>query len=381
MREAIQTDLKCNKGGLIMNRITLNQLGSMLVMFLIGSSPLFLLASDAGRDAWLAVMLGMLGGALLLWAVNLAVYRKAPGLNLIEIWLKYLGKPIGYTAGISYVIYFCYKAIRNVREFGDLMMMYLLPQTPIWAIMFIICAMAAYTVLSGVDVLFRMAEFVLPYVLGIYVLLFLLITLSGLIHFENVAPILDEGWKPLLKAAFPGLISFPFGELILFLMFWKYTDDEAGMVRMTMKCYLFSGLFISATNLLLYAGLGTMAKLITVPLMELASLIGVANFFERIDPLVAILLFTGVFFKLAAYYMGAVLGLQQLFNRLGRHAVWIAGSAIFGGSFLFKSYMEQVTVGFKYNLKLHFPIFQIVLPLALLGAVIVKQRWMKRGGK
>ncbi len=363
-----------------MNRTSLNQLGSMLVMFLIGSSPLFLLASDAGKDAWIAVALGTLGGALLLWAVNLYVYRMARGMNLIEIGLAYLGKPLGYVVGISYILYFCYKAVRNVREFGDLMMLYLLPLTPIWAIMLVICLMSAYTVFGGVEVLFRMAEFLLPYVIAIYALLFMFIMLSGLIHMENIQPVLDEGWGRVVKSAFPGLISFPFGELILFMMFWKYSDHEAHLVRFTMKCYLFSGAFISMTNMLLYAGLGSLAKQITVPLMELASLIGVSDFFERVDPFVALLLFTGVYFKLTAYYLGASLAMQQLFKRVRGHAVWLTGSAIFGGAFGFGSYMEQVAVGFNYNIKFHFPIFQIVLPTLLLALVAVRRRWMKKGG-
>lgn len=361
-----------------MERISLNQLGSMIVLFLIGSSSLFLLASEAGKDAWLAVFVGMLCGLVLLVGVYLPLFRQASQKNLIEILIDLLGRPLGYAITISYVLYFCYKSIRNVREFGDLTMIYLLPQTPLAAIMLIICLMSAYTVFHGVDVFFRMAESILPIVLGIYLFLFVLIACSGLLHLGNVTPVLDEGFKPVLAAAFPEVISFPFGEVVLFLMFWKYADKTNEVMSVTVKCYLFSGFFITMTNLLILAGLGKLAAAVTTPLMQMTNLIEFAKFLERIDPFVALLLFTGVFFKLTAYYFGAVLALSHLVKLQRKWIIVMVGCVILSGSFLFKSYMEQVWFGFQHNLKYHFPIFQMVLPLLLLIVAVVKKRWSEK---
>ncbi|WP_246096243.1 GerAB/ArcD/ProY family transporter [Paenibacillus sinopodophylli] len=358
-----------------LQRISLNQLGSMIILFLIGSSSLFLLASDASKDAWLAVIVGMLGGLLLLWGVNLFLYRLMPEMNLIEMIFELMGKPIGYLIGIAYVLYFCYKSIRNVREFGDLSIMYLLPQTPLPALMLIVCLLSAFTIFHGVDVFFRMAEAVLPIVIIIYILLFLLVAGSGLLHFDHVTPVLDEGFKPIWDAAIPELISFPFGEIVLFLMFWKYTEHRGNMVSLTVKCFLFSGLFITFTNLFILAGLGSLAGTVSIPLMQLTNLIEFARFLERIDPLVALLLFTGVFFKLTAYYFGAVLALSQIVNRPNnKYIILLIGMVIFFGSFLFRNYLEHIYVGFQYNVKYHFPIFQIFLPIMLLTLAIIKKR-------
>ncbi|MGO4543176.1 endospore germination permease [Paenibacillus sp. 2TAB23] len=357
-----------------MERISLNQLGSMIVLFLIGSSSLFLLASDASKDAWLAVIVGMLCGLLILWGVNLSLYRLMPQKNLIEIIFELMGKPLGYVISITYVLYFCYKSIRNVREFGDLIIMYLLPQTPLPVLMLVVCLLATYTVFHGVDVFFRMAEAILPVVVIIYIFLFLLVAWSGLLHVENVTPVLDNGFKPVWEAAVPELISFPFGEIILFMMFWKYTEHEGNMASLVVKCFLFSGLFITFTNFFILAGLGSLAGKVTIPLMQMTNLIDFAQFLERIDPLVALLLFTGVFFKLTAYYFGAVLALKQMLNSSKIFTVLTIGSMIYFGSFIFRNYMEQVWFGFRYNVKYHFPIFQIWIPLLLLVLAIIKKR-------
>lgn len=354
-------------------RISLNQLGSMIILFLIGSSSLFLLASDAGKDAWLSVIFGTLGGLALLWGVNLTIFRNAPKSDLIEMIYDHFGKWPGFVLSVCYILYFCYKSIRNVREFGDLTAMNILPQTPVGAIMLVICAMAAYTVSSGVAVFFRMAEFILPFIIGIYVLLFLIFAFDRLLHLDYLLPVLDKGWKPVLQAAFPGLISFPFGELSLFLMFWKYAEREGPMVRATIKSYLFSGLFITLTNVIIIAGLGRLAPVVTLPFMQITRFIEIAKFLERIDPFVALLLFTGVYFKLTAYYLGAVLALQKVAKLPGRYAVAVIGTVIYFGSFLFRSYMEQVSFGFQYNIKYHYPIFQIAIPCLLLIIVLIKK--------
>ncbi|MBD2870481.1 GerAB/ArcD/ProY family transporter [Paenibacillus arenilitoris] len=362
-----------------MERISLNQLGSLIVIFLIGSSPLFLLAIEAGKDAWLAVFVGMLCGLALLWGVNLAIYRYEPDMHLFEIMMKYLGKPAGYLLSVCYVFYFCYKSIRNVREFGDLSIIYLLPTTPLSAVMALICLTAGLSIVGGAAVFFRMAEFTIPVVIGIYALLFLLMAGTGLFNLDYIIPVFDEGLKPIWDAAFPETVSFPFGELVLFLMFWKLTDaDRNAVTAIAVKCYLFSGLFITLTNLLIVAGMGKLAPAVTVPLMQLASSIEAARVLERIDPLVALLLFTGVMFKLTSYYLGAVIGIRYLTKLSHKTAVLIAGGIIYGGSFLFRSYMEHIWFGFVYNVKYHFPLFQIVFPIVLVMIVAFKNR---RAGK
>lgn len=186
----------------------------MIILFQIGSSPLFLLASEAGSDAWISVFIGMLCGMLLLIAVTLQVHRKAPGLNLVEIFNSTFGKVAGSLFGVSYIVYFCYKAIRNVREFGDLMILFLLPTTPLWFIMFVFLILAGYAVYQGVEVFARIAEILLPIIILLYVGLFIMIYCTGLFDIHRLQPVMDNGLKKVAGAAIPGLISFPFGEMV-----------------------------------------------------------------------------------------------------------------------------------------------------------------------
>ncbi|GMK38307.1 germination protein GerKB [Paenibacillus sp. CCS19] len=356
--------------------ITPRQLASTVILFLIGSSSLFLLGGNADRDAWMSVVIGVLAGLLLLSGVTLQIQRLEPNRNLIEIFQMYFGRIIGFMFGFIYIIYYSYKCIRNVREFADLSIMFLLPDTPLSMVILMICFIGGYAVIGGPGVFFRMVEVLLPILVMIYVVLFILLLSAGLIDLNRLLPMLEKGFKPVWDAAIPEIISFPFGEMVLFLMFWRYTgvDDKGTIMRMTIKGYIFAGTFITLMNIITIASLGQFASWSVVPLLQATTFVELGNILERIDPLVSLLLFSAVYVKLTAYYLGASIAFSYLFRVKLRIAAIPVGIGIYVGSFWFKSYMHQVNVGFERNLKVHFPIFQIVIPIVLLLVMLMRKK-------
>lgn len=360
-----------------MERISQSQLAALFIMFQIGSSPLFVLASQAGQDAWISVIIAMLCGLLLLLAVTLPIHRLEPDKSLAEILCKYFGRVLGSFFVMAYIVYFCYEAVRNVREFGDLMSMYLLPSTPLSVIMFIFLLMASYAVFHGIEVFARITEIILPCLIFIYAALFAMIIGNGLVHFNRILPLFMKGIKPVLEAAIPEVISFPFGEMVLFLMFWQHVGASKLTTKVSIASFLTAGIMISFSNLIIIASLGALSDFTVIPFMQIISLVQVADLIERLDPLVALLLFTGVFIKMTAYYMGAVLALSHLLKMNRWIAVYIAGAIIFIGSLLFRSYMQHITFGFEYNVKFHFHIFQIIIPAVLLLVMLMRPHLRK----
>ena len=51
--------------------VTLRQMATMVILFLIGSSSLFLLGGTAERDAWMSVAVGVLAGFVVISLVTL----------------------------------------------------------------------------------------------------------------------------------------------------------------------------------------------------------------------------------------------------------------------------------------------------------------------
>jgi spore germination protein KB len=362
-----------------MERISQSQLAAMIVLFQIGSSPLFLLASEAGADAWISVLIGMIGGLLLLLLVTLQLYRRMPEEDLFDMIERTFGKVAGSLLTAVYIVYFGYKAVRNVREFGDLMILYLLPSTPLWFILLTLLVVAAYAVFQGIEVFSRVAQILLPMIVFIYVALFVALWGTALFDAHRLMPVLDDGLKKPIESAFPELISFPFGEMVLFLLFWKYADRRGGTTRTTVLSYLFSGTFIVVTTIFILGSLGPLAEFSVVPLIQIVSLVQTADFIQRLDPIVALLLFGGVFMKMTSYYLGTTLLFSRLF-RIGRFgALFPVGVLLFAGALAFRSYMQHIWFGFEKNLKYHFPIFQIVIPVLLLLAVMIRSRFEKNG--
>lgn len=67
-----------------MEKVSHSQLATLIIMFQIGSSPLFLLGKEAGTDTWIATLIAMTVGLLLL-LLTFLIHRLEPEKDLIEI--------------------------------------------------------------------------------------------------------------------------------------------------------------------------------------------------------------------------------------------------------------------------------------------------------
>uniref|UniRef100_UPI0018CC35FD GerAB/ArcD/ProY family transporter n=1 Tax=Paenibacillus sp. UNC451MF TaxID=1449063 RepID=UPI0018CC35FD len=124
-------------------RISKNQIAYMMVLFEIGSTPLFFIGSKAKQDAWLAMACAAIFGLLLVWLFVL-IQRREPEHNLIQMLTLYYGRTLGSILGLLYILYFSYESMRNVRDFGELMSLTLLTRTPLTVTMVTIVLIGGY---------------------------------------------------------------------------------------------------------------------------------------------------------------------------------------------------------------------------------------------
>lgn len=365
--------------GLTMEKISQSQLAALIIMFQIGSSPLFLLGASAGSDAWIAVLIAMTAGLLLLSLLTLQIRRLEPDKDLIEMFKTYFGRIIGYAFAVAYFVYFSYKSVRNVREFGDLMILYLLPSTPLVVVLTCVLLVAGFAIWQGIETFGRTTQIVMPVILLIYGAFFLMIYGTGLFDVHRMEPLFDNGFKKVLDAALPEIVSFPFGEMVLFLMLWKRVAAKSKTFKTTILCYVFTGLFLTLTNLIIVGSLGPVSQISVVPFIQIMSEVQFASFVERLDPLAAVLIFGGVFIKMTAYFFGAYYVGGHLVKADRRYIVIGIGVVLLIGALSFRSYMQHIWFGFEKNLKFHFPIFQIYVPALLLLVMLIRSR-LRAGG-
>ncbi|MDU0203876.1 GerAB/ArcD/ProY family transporter [Paenibacillus sp. MAH-36] len=355
-----------------MERISNYQIAVMIILFQIGSTPLFAIGSKAKQDSWVAMIVAAIIGLILL-RMFLYIQSIAPDQSLIFLMRMCFGKIAGGMLSSCFLIYFAYESMRNVRDFGEITSVTLLTRTPKFVVMLLVILLAAYTIIMGIETFCRVAEsLILPIVFS-YSILCLLIFGSKLVKLERIQPIMEKGFKPILTAAFPDLVSFPFGQMVVFLMFWHLMADSNKVKRISIFTYLGVAVFLVGMNMINVLVLGpSLIGNSTLPFLQTVQLIQVGDIFERLDVFVTLLLFLGLFVKLTAFFWAASYGVSQLTGCRAKVSICIVGSVIFASSFLEPNYTYHIWLGLAVSVKL-FPIFQILLPLAMFIAILFRK--------
>lgn len=360
-----------------MQQIGKGQLAVLVILFLIGSTPLFELGISAKQDSWLAMLMAAAVG-LCCTALYLTLQRRAPGAGFAELFKMHFGTYVGGFFASVQSLWFAYESMRNVRDFGELTSTALLHLTPKWIVMLLVTLAAAYTVSKGVEVFARVVQLLFPVTAISYAFIVMLLFFSGLVRLDNIMPMLADGFAPVAKAAFPDLLAFPFAETLVLLAYWNFVKERKGIARSTLWAQAGVSLFLVFMNLLILCVLGPeLAEITALPLLHVAQLVRLANFLERLDIIVTLLLFIGLYVKITALYLASVLMATSITRLPYRYCVLPMGALIYAASFLEPNNTYHLWIGLNLSLKIVL-IFQIALPLLML-AVGLRKRY-KTGG-
>ncbi|MBD2871426.1 GerAB/ArcD/ProY family transporter [Paenibacillus arenilitoris] len=348
-----------------MQQIGKRQMSILIIVFLIGSTPLFELGIKAKQDAWIAMTLAAAAG-LLLTVMYLRIHKRAPEAGLSELYMMHFGKWLGGAVGLLHACWFAYESMRNVRDVGELTSMALLTLTPKWIVMLLILLASAYTVSKGLEVFVRVGQLLFPIAAVSYALVLLLLLITGLPDIHHLRPVLENGFAPVWRAAFPDLLSFPFGQIVIMLVFWKYVAEKKEIGRITYWSQTGVSIFLIMMNVVIMSVLGPeLASVSSLPLLEVVQLIRLANFLERLDVIVTLLLFIGLYVKMTALYMASVFSVNAVTGIAYRYCVMPIGLLIYGSSFLEPNNTYHIWIGLDITLKV-VPLFQVALPLLML---------------
>ena len=362
-----------------MIRISHFQLFALIMLFEIGSTTLFALGLDAKQDAWIAILIAMLLGFGLIW-VYTEIQKYYPNKNLADILVTVLGKWIGGPLVILYALEFFWIGTLNFREFGELVSMILLPTTPMIIILVSFMLITIYVLFSGYEVLARLGEIMLPIVIIFLVTTYVLTILSGRADFSRIQPVLGHGILPVLDVAFPAIVNFPFGESVVFLMYWSYVNSQEQIRKITYFAVGASGLLLVCSLIIIVTVLGVQyANNTEVPLFEVIKMINIAEVITNLDAVAAVLMFIGGFFKMSLHFYGGVLAIKTLFKI--QHEKWlIIVSAIFFTWFSLTYYENLVFhrwVGLKLSISYIYSIFTyfgITCPILILMIIWLQNK-------
>ncbi|OIK17219.1 spore gernimation protein KB [Bacillus sp. MUM 116] len=348
-------------------KISAAQLFVLVFLFEMGSSILFGLGANAKQDAWIAILLGLAGG-LIVFFVHYRLFLFYPELVLTSYIQKIAGKWPGKILALFYITYFIYIAARVLRDFGELLVTTVYTNTPLFVINTLMVLTIIYGIFKGLEVIARVGQIYFGIVYFMAILGFLLIIFSGLIHFEFLKPILENGWKPIFNTFLQQTLLFPFSEILVFTMIYPFVNEPRKIKFVCIGGMILSGINITITVIITISIIGPDLYIRSnFPLLTTVGRIQLANFIERLDSLFLLYLIIGGFFKISLYFYAAVLGTADLFQfKKKENLAFPIGLIVLLGSTAIASTFAEFIKEFEFiRVYLNLP-FEIIIPSALL---------------
>ncbi|MED3810554.1 GerAB/ArcD/ProY family transporter [Priestia megaterium] len=362
-------------------KISASQLFILMVLFELGSSLLLPIAMEAKQDAWLSILLGMVS-SFILFLIYHKLYLYYPDLLPTEYMQKLLGRVIGTILAFIYILYFLYDVSRVLRDFGEMLLTFAYPDTPLFIANALLILVTIYTVRKGIEVIARSGEILFIFIYVLAITGFILIVCSGLIDVTNLQPVFEEGILPVLRVTFTQILYFPFGEAIVFTMILPYLKNPK-KAKVTMLCATgLTGINLAITMLINVSVLGVdLTARSQFPLLSTVQAIQVADFLERLDVFFMLALVIGIFFKISVLFYAAVIGTANLFKvKSPSQLSYPLGLIILFMSMTISSnFQEHLHEGLKVEMFiLHIPLLAIIPPFLLLIAFL-RNRKKQRG--
>lgn len=355
--------------------ISLSQLITLLLNFLLGSAIVLGSGINAKNDAWIANIVAAIIGLGIMWFYAFLV-KRIPGKNLFELLEFCFGRKISIGLSFLYSGYFIYISSRVVRDFGELMASAIMPNTPIEMDSLTFTLLMGYVIYLGIEVMARTSEIFTPYLFIFFFLLAIFLIASGEVNFTQLKPVLSEGIKPIAKTVFPRMITFPFGELVVFLVILPVVTNTRYLLRVSLIGVGLASFFLITSSVLMICTLGTdIMQRSNFPLLSVARNVSIGNFIERIDALVVFIMMLNLFVKGSIFFFAGLKGLEYIFQMPYRYFVIpITMIIVFYSVVVSVDFADHLEEGFKYvPYYLHIP-FQFILPFIVFAVLLWKQR-------
>ncbi|WP_404332058.1 endospore germination permease [Mesobacillus maritimus] len=357
-------------------KISSLQLLYAIVGYVLGTAMILGSGAEVKQDSWVFILFGLFCG-LILMGIYTQLSTYYPNHSLVQMIPKIIGRYLSYPIILLYILHFIYSAARACRELGDLIVSTILTETPVIVVIGSFMILLIYCLSGGVETFCRTGEIVFPvYVLALLVIWVLLFTVEGF-DLNQLVPILGNGVTPVMKQVLPSVVNFPFGETIVFMMFFPFLNDKKSVRKIGLFGILFGGILLTSNSIMMLSVLGPEIYSQTYfPLLIATQMVTIADFLERFDVIVILLMVTGVFFKAGGFAFGAAIGITQLFKLKQSRSVILGVGTIIPPLSLISasSYVEHIEIGFTVFVPYIHTVLQIILPVLLLCIAIVRKK-------
>lgn len=280
---------------------------------------------DAGRDAWISLVIGMAIGAILFY-LRLKLATQNANLTLVKYNEKVFGTWIGGFISVLYIAFFIMVIAVTMKVVVDFMSI-VYPTTPSGIFMFALLTIASWASYKGIEVISRTIQILLPVLMALGLLASLLSIQDK--DAMQLLPILNNGWSPVLSGTMVFITMM--SELVVFRTMTNHVVHPDRL----------PGQGLIATGILLVMFIGPvsgpvmlfgehLAQSLAFPTYTEIQYIHLGDIIERFD-IVGVLLWTiGSFFRLTTYLFAAAKSTADLIG--SRESTLVIPVAVLGAA-------------------------------------------------
>lgn len=355
-------------------KISAVQLFSSIILVPFGSAILFFVSPNARQDAWLSMIIYIIPG-ILLQIIYTSLWKKYPEDTLVTYMPKIWGKIIGYPLSLIYIIFFTYEAARVLRDFSELMLISIMPREPMLLVSIALTLIIGITIYLGMEVMCRIGFIFLSLWFFFFILEWLfLYNTPAAIDFSNLTPFLENGLLYVITQGWK-LITFPFGESILFVMFFPYVVERSKVRKASIMAIIAEGILLALNTILFISVLGVnYASTSLFPLLQTLRMMRVGETFDRVDVFVILLVVSIGFLKVSFFTYGSIIGISELFKIKKKQKLAIPFSIIvlITSLLIAENYPQHIYLGQELTLTyIHLPL-AVIIPLITLLIYYIK---------
>ncbi|WP_371925973.1 GerAB/ArcD/ProY family transporter [Halobacillus sp. A5] len=200
--------------------------------------------------------------------------------------------------------------------------------------------------------------------------------LSGLVKMEQVSPILEFGWNPVVEAVYTNTIMFPFGEMVAFTFLLPYINNRKKVLKTGVAGILISGVLITYSTFINLAVLGVdVMTTAQFPLLSAIQGVEIMDFIEHLDVLAVLALIIGAFFKIAVFYYAAIVAMSDLFKVENKERLIIPTAIVilYTSIIIADNFPAHLDEG-KFALTSIFPLFAVGFPVLYFLIAFIKDK-------
>ncbi|MDR3600085.1 MAG: GerAB/ArcD/ProY family transporter [Desulfosporosinus sp.] len=317
-----------------MEKISTHQFMTLGAAVLMGGTFLLLasgVTEASGRDGWMTVLPGFTL-AIPYGLVVLSLLVQYPHKNLLQISEILLGKWLGKSIGLIYILITGYYGGLVLAVLGDIYERSIMPLTPLWLFYLGGLLLVLYLVGSGIEVFARFSEAVFP-VIVIGLVLNVLLAIPRMEQGE-LLPILADGIKPLF---FGVLKVMPFAmEYILFLAglatFLPTGKNELGQLRTGLWRAAFMvgilDMVVVIIQILVFGPVETIR--LANGILELGKLVEISRTVSGIESLFMGVWLGALVIKISAFFFMVTWGMESVFNLKGLKWNYLVAAVFMG---------------------------------------------------